>query len=235
MADEILTPAVAMISGGNFPTAGTGFLPTGSRTIAVADALARFSKDKPNVAFGAVAGNGTELIDLSTAFATWVEAFSVVTAVDSPWIIGEDNQLDFEDWLVVDHPTTGKTLWLKDRAPPATETVRVAYTVLWTEATVPEIYLYSVARLAAAGMARMVAARMAQSNESTISVDTFRTGTAAGDWLRIAKDLEAQYAAEVGVGSPADKDAGPAAACIVMSFDADTGHGYGKLHEYYED
>lgn len=232
MANEILTPAYQMVSGANLPTEGGGFLPAVNQATAVASALQRFDRDKARTLNEAVTGDGTAIYDLSASLsAAWDEDSSAVVLVDYPYTLGDDNIVTTEKWKVVDAPTTGKTLYFTESTPAATETIRVEFSSPWTEATVPSAYRYSVAKLAAANMARMIGARMAQSNDSTIAADTFSNNSAARDWTNIAKEYESQYVNELGLG----KDSTVKAACGSVQVNEGSGTGYGKVHDYIDD
>lgn len=233
MADEINAPAFQFISGGNLPTGSTEaekFLPAANRTTAVADALSRMDRDRPRAVTYVFNGAGSGAFDLSGA-TSYVDAESSVLAVHYPWVMGEDRLLDFDDWDVLQNGVALDTLYLYDREPAAGEQVLVEFTAPWTEATVPASLKYKVAKLAAANMCRMIAARMAQSNDNSINVDTFGRNTAAGDWLRMAKDFEAQYSEALGLSKTSEVKA----ACVEFQALPNEGHNYGRLHPYAED
>lgn len=230
MADEIRTPALHFISGANLPTDGEGFLPTVNQATAVAEALSRLDRDRPRVLYAEVSGTGASTVDLSTVTG-WQEGLSDLQAVDYPHTFGELHPLDFESWDVLTHSTNGDTLCLFESQVIATgESAQLKFTSPWTEATVPATLKYKVAKLAAANMARMIAARMAQSHDSTIQVDTFGRNIAAGDWDRIAKALEKEYRESMGI----DKDSPVKPAWGECQVLPPTGTGLSKMHNYPE-
>lgn len=232
MANEILTPALQFISGVNLPTTGDGFLPTVNQQTAVAAALERLDGGRPRVVWSAITAPGaTATFDLS-ALTGWVDTISEVRAVYWPWVLGneDDSVLPREQWAIIQDPTNLDTLMLRECTPASGEKILVEYTILWTEATVPSTLKYKVAKLAAANMCRMIAARMAQQNESTIQVDTFRGNTASGDWLRMAKEFEAEY--ERAMGGAADDGLRPVSLTGSIDVRPDPFHGYKGPYPY---
>jgi hypothetical protein len=231
MADEIRTPALHFISGANLPTGVTEaeqFLPSSAQQTAVAEALSRLDRDRARVLVSEVAGSGQTTVDLSTVTG-WIEGASDLLEVDYPFTFGEQHTLDFASWDVLTHSVNGDTLCLfESQTIGAGESAQLKFSVPWTEATVPATLKYKVAKLAAANMARMIAARMAQSHESTIQVDTFGRNVAAGDWDRIAKALEKEYRESMGL----DKDSPLKPAWGECQVIPPTGHGLSKMHDY---
>ena len=230
MANEILTPAWHYISGANLPTGVTEaeqFLPASAQATAVADALSRLGQDVPRLLRVTFPGAGAASCDLST-LAGYVEGVSVVTEVSYPWVLGQDNRLEYSSWDVLIDPVNGESLYLYGRVVATGSDCLVTFTAPWTEAAVPSHIKYKIAKLAAANMARMVAARMAQSHDSTINVDTFGRNAAAGDWARIAKDLEAEYRSGLGIGNEAQVRAAWGETQLLPL----TGTGYDKVHPY---
>lgn len=226
MADEIKTPALHFISYGT--NTMTDLLPAAAITSAVADALLTLDHDKPRLASVLVAGAGLSYSDLSASAAGWVEGVSELLQVDNPYVLGEENPVEFEDWEIVVDPTTGENLVLQGGRTIASGTsARLIFTVQYTEATVPATLKYKVAKLAAANMARMIGARMAQSNDNTIAVDTFGRNIAAGDWARIAKDLTQEYRESMGLGKDLPVKAASGDVQVLPSFGP-----YGRLHPY---
>lgn len=222
MANEILTPAMQFISGANLPT---GFIDSSHQATAVAAALERLNGGRPRILWNTLTGAGASTFDLST-LTGYTDRVSVVQAVFYPWVLGneDDSEIDLDYWSVIQDPTTGDTLYLRQRTPASPEKVLVQYTTTWTEATVPVLLVYKVAKLAAANLCRMIAAKMAQSNDSTISVDTFGRNTAASDWLRMAKDFESEY--ERAMGASADDGVPPVSATMQIEVRPDPFHPY---------
>jgi hypothetical protein len=228
MADEIKTPALHFISYGSNTV--TDLLPAAAMTSAVTDALLTLDRDRPRTANVLVAGAGLSYVDLSSGAAGWVEGVSDVLEVHNPYVLGEEHEVDFEDWEVLADPTMGDTLLLREgRTIAAGTSARLVFTIQYTEATVPAILKYKVAKLAAANMARMIGARMAQSADNTIAVDTFGRNISAGDWARIAKDLTQEYRDAMGLG----KDIPVKAASADLQMLPAAGP-YGRLHNYPE-
>lgn len=231
MANEILTPAGYYVQASNLPT---GWLSPDSQSRAVADALLRFGRDFPRRVVGEFAGNATELYDLSTLSLTgWTEGISTVSLVEYPLTDGIDKRLDASAWDVYDDLTLGSVLRFAEYEPASTETIRIIYSVAWTESTVPANRIGPVAKLAAANMARMVAARFAQEGESTVTADVFNRSSASDRMLALARHLESQYEEEMGLSAGEEGQgagaAGVAPACSFTNLEPTTGHGYGRL------
>lgn len=226
MANEILTPALQFISGGNLPT---NFLDSAHQATAVAAALERLDGGRPRVKWATLAGTGISTFDLSD-LSGYVDTVSVVQAVFYPWVLGNEqtSEIDLDEWSVIQDPTDLDTLYLDGRTPNASEVMLVQYTILWTEAAIPALLKYKVAKLAAANMCRIIAGRLAQSNESSIQADTFRGPTAAGDWLRMAKAFEDEYARSM--GGSADDGLRPVSVEMQVDVRPDPFHGYKGPH-----
>ncbi len=218
MAEEILTPAKFYVQADNSPS---DFLSPESLTQAVAAALVRYGMDDPNETLGQFPGAGSSHYDLSDqVLPGWVEAESSVTMVDYPYSLGGSNILDDSRWAVIEAPGTGKTLCFLDGTPQASESIVVKYSIPWTEDAVPARHIPPVAKLAAANMARMMAARRAQAGESTLSADTFGRPSDSQIWLSLAKSLERQYEEETGlVGADDGKSTVKAASGTVSMHD----------------
>ncbi len=235
MADEILNPMKLYIQAGNLPD---GMISNESFAEAVRAALVRYSDDSSREVFGGIAGEGGSVFDLSDSGLTgWDEEASAVTRVDHPWVIGEDNKLDFDSWEVVQDPTAGKSLHLIQGAAEVGSIIRVGYTVEWAEGTVPARHIPPVAKLAAANVARMLGARTAQSGESIISADSFHSTSTSQQWMNLAKAFEGQYEEGIGLGSDSGGGSGcgsggtvkPAGVVWPMSTDGDVHNGLGSL------
>lgn len=227
MASEILTPALHLISGANLVALGADFLPSANQATAVAAALERLDGDRPRIVTYAFTGAGSQAFDLSGATG-WLDGVSQIQSVHCPWVLGTDSEMDLDDWDVLQDPVNLDTLYLYTARPSASEQVLIYYSVPWTEGTVPTLLKYKVAKLAAANMARMMAARFAQGADGTINVDTFSRNSAAGDWTRLAKDLESEYEKAIGTSS----EAAVRAASTEVQLLPPQSHGLGKLHPY---
>lgn len=225
MASEILTPMKLYLQSGNGLESLSGM--TDGLTQAVASALRRYGQDVPRIAQAVMTGDGESIYDLSAQVATWEEGASSIVRVDYPWVVGEDTQLRFDEWEVIDNPGIGESLHLIHHDPASTEYIRIRFSVAWTEATVPAKHIDAVAKLAAAGACRMMAARTLQAGESTYSVDRFHAPTASQNWLTLAKMYEGQYEEAIGLGSDGDLGSGGGgsggsstrAACCVFPVD----------------
>ena len=237
MADEILDPAKHYVTFSNLPDDVQTAMAAQAAS-AVAAALARFGEDHAQEVVEGITGDGNDYYDLSDGLTAWDEDSSSVLAVEYPYTIGEDNELDLSEWSIEIAPSTGKTLYLNESSPAATETIKVTFTAPWAESSVPSRYVHPVAMLAGSYLARMIAARMAQSNESTVNADTFQRNVAARDWQDIADKLLVGYETALGVGGGSGADggaAGPPAASVDLQIQEGSGHGRGKIHDYADD
>ena len=236
MSDEIKTPAAAYAQTSNL---GDMYSETDLER-AVAGAIARYTQDRANRVVGSFVGDGTSTYDLSAKGLTgWTEALSQVTEISYPYSAADENVLGSQDWFVIDDPTNGKTLYLPNSAPAATETVRIRYTAPWAEDTVPAHHVEAVAMLAAALYLRMLAVRMTQSGESTIQADSFDRKSNGNQFSTLADKYERQYKeivvpAEVETSGGSSSSAG-AAAVAVGTLDVGGNYGYGPMIEYDED
>jgi hypothetical protein len=229
MANEVSTPAQLYIQAANLPT---NWLPSGNITEAVAAAMARYDQDSPRVKYDEISGDGGQDYDLSAVAGSWDEDSSQVLGVDYPWSLGTDNELDWDDWEVWEDPTNGATLYFQNHTPAATESFRLQYTIAWTEGTVPSKHLRAVAKLAASEMARMIAARRAQTSESTINADIVTGQSETQQWLTLAKALLADYETEVLGASEEGEESKVGPGFGVFDLDPGSVHGYGKVTDW---
>lgn len=225
MASEIFTPAERYAQTGNLPTA---VYDANDLLEAVNAALLRYGQDLPQDLVGSFSGDGGSEYDLSElSLTSWDEDSSSLVEVAAPWSVSDQNVLGFDDWIEVEDPTNGRVLYLTALEVEATDTIRVRYTAPWTQAAVPTKHVSAVAMLAAAFYLRMMAARFAQSGESTIGADVFNRNTASQSFRNLARDYLEQYGEIVNIETGAD--AGPQAAIGFAQIDVGGNAGLGPL------
>lgn len=172
---------------------------------AIGKAMRRHSRNFPRKLVEDVAGDGGFRYDLSSELASWEENFSQVLVVEYPVDDAEQakNVLDQEAWTVRDNPTNGRELHMLEDQPPATEAMRLTYTARHTctvsACTVPDSEAEAVEALAASYFCRILAARTAENQDSTIAADVVDHSSKSRDYNGLAKQFEAEYHAMMGI------------------------------------
>lgn len=195
---------------------GAGFLDTGSLDTAISAAVNIYSRDIPQVKISDLAGDG---IAYSWNVPTdWQEDFSAIKAVEYPQ--GEDPAiyLESEEWVIyLDLVATVKTLKFRllNIIPTASETVRLIYTAPHSvpatgNATIRDVDGEAFSHLAAALCLRALAAKHAQSSESTIGADSVDWSSKVDQYISLAKEYESLYRNHIGKGEEAQVKAGSA-------------------------
>jgi hypothetical protein len=171
----------------------------------------RYSKDRPRELVTDVAGNSTKLLPLpagpSNPAEPFEDGFSQIRALEYP--IGDvpPSYLEDDAWLLYRTPT-GLKIQLRDQNPVAADAVRVTWTVRHTPGTtgqnpvattVPDADFEAVCDLAAALCCEALAARFAQTNDSTVSADVVNYRTKSQEYLAMAKALRKRYDDHVGI------------------------------------
>ena len=169
--------------------------------LAVAAALARYSKDRPRQAYKDYAGDGAAY-DFALP-ADWDPALSAVAAVEYPEGEREPVHLQARDWTIYAKGTTAEKLRLLRHTPASGETARLFYTLPHGaddgSATVPANDLKAVAWLAAAEGCGILARRHAQSSVPTLGADQVDHQGKAPEYIRLGKELERKYMAHLGL------------------------------------
>lgn len=205
MANEIMTPAKALVQWDNLPETWRDGLATAAAASVLA-ALQRYGTLRSREVVGGFVGDDTRVYELSAVtprIVGWDEDSSEITRVDYPFTLeaGDDYQLAADQWKVVLAISGGKHLLFTDSTPLATETIRITFSAPWTEALVPLRDRPAVTKLAAAGICRALAARRAQTGESTLGASISLGPSETDNWLRLARDYEKAFAEEMGAGA----------------------------------
>lgn len=183
-------------------------------TNGVNEALKRYSKNRPRLVCEDLAGAGTHDLALP---AGWSEGVSTICSVEYPVGVVPEALLGSDIWTMYRTPAATK-LRLLTYTPEATETVRVLYSAVHTEATVPAADLEAVANLAAAICLRQLAAAFGQTTDPTIGADVVNYRSKTDEFRRLAEAYEGLYADHLGIG----KDT-PVAAAMAVAKPKDDG------------
>lgn len=180
---------------------------------AVVQALKRYSAARPRLVCEDLAGSGEHDLALP---AGWCEGFSTLVSIEYPVGNVPETLLNGDDWILYQSPA-GFKLRLIDAVPTATETVRVLYSVLHSEATVPVADTEAVANLAASLCLRQLAAGYGNAGDSTIQADSVNHQSKTDEYRRLADSFEKLYAGHLGIGSDAPVVASMATAAPATS------------------
>lgn len=178
-------------------------------------AVRRYSKDKPRLMVDNITGDGGRFYALS-GLTSWQDEFSQVVGIewDAASTVTNDDLpvvLEPEDWTTYDDGTT-KYLMLTYGTASSGDTVRVTYTVPWAfddsdDIAIPDVDFDGLCYLAAAMCCRALAVRYGQHEDSSFAVDSVNYGSLTDKYIRLAKQYEEMYGAEIGM-SAAVKAAG---------------------------
>lgn len=167
---------------------------------AVVEALKTYSRHRPRHVVEDLDGTGGHDIPLP---ADWAEGTSTVVSVEYPVGLIPEELLDSRDYRLYRAPD-GLVLRLLTVTPPVTDTVRLLYTTLHTEATLPGADEEAVANLAAAVCLRQLAARYGQTSDPTIGADVVNYRSKADEFRRLAQAYEEAANAHLGIGAKTD-------------------------------
>lgn len=171
---------------------------------AIAAALKRYSRHRPYAVPADLTGTGGNDLDLPPG---WLPDFSAIISCEYPVGNVPATLLDRDLWQIYRTPTATKFRLLAAQ-PAITETVRVEYTILHVEGTVPSADLDAVACLAAANCLRQLAAAYGQTSDQLIQADVVNYRSKSDEFRRLADALEKQYKDHLGLK---DSDTTPGA------------------------
>jgi hypothetical protein len=171
---------------------------------AMIEALKRYSKHRPRLVCEDIPGEDGPDIPLP---ADWTEAFSDIQGIEYPIGRVPEELLDRSDWRFYRTPTDTYIRFLTAR-PGSDESVRLLYTVLHVEATLPVGDTEAVANLAASLCCRQLAAIYGNTSDPTIQADVVNYRSKCDEYRRLADSLEKLYKEHLGIK---DSDTTPAA------------------------
>lgn len=187
---------------------------------AIAQAVTKYSQDKPRDVVEDETGNGTPyfvVVGSGAVLASWLDQFSQIQWIDYPAgavsATYQPNPLQPRDWTF--YADASKTyLWLKNATPTVSETVRIAYTALHTHTsttdTIPPADLDALYDLSAYYACIMLATKAAGNSDSTIAADSVNYRDAQLRYKQQAAEWLASYADRMGQ-QPDGKPAGASA------------------------
>lgn len=164
---------------------------------AIDKALVTHSRNKPRKIAEDVTGAGTHEYALAS-LTYWEDEFSQVKLVEYPVDDNDEDKdyLEEDDWTIYQKPA-GYYLHFLNDTPQATETIRVFYTARHTctdsACTVPSADEEAVQALAASYFCRMLAAKYAQDQDSTIAADSVDHSSKRREYEAQAKAYRKEY------------------------------------------
>jgi hypothetical protein len=177
----------------------------------VAAAIARYSKDRPDISVVDLTGNAGHDYDLPSG---WIDEFSDVVSIEYPMgqiptaFINDD--ID-DAWTIYQTPT-GKKLRLIYAAPAASQQFRVTFTVSRTDATIPDSDVDALCNLAASFCLEELANLYAQTSDPMINADVVNYRTKSQEFAARAKRLIQLYKEHLGIK---DTDITPPASGVI--------------------
>lgn len=182
-------------------------LASGEISGAIAQAVARYSKDRPRQKVQDVAAAGGNLLPLPAA---WETDFSQLNSLEYPIGNVPPDIIRAGGWAMYATPTALQ-IQVVD-ALPASAAVRATYTiahVLSTAAdTLPVVDRESVSSYAAAILLDQLASLYSNDQDSTINADSVQHGSKAGEFARRAKVLRQRYFDDLGIDTKRNVAAG---------------------------
>jgi hypothetical protein len=207
----------------------------------------RYSKDRPRELVSDVQGNGTSDLLLpagpSNPPEQFEDGFSLISTIEFP--IGQIPETFVEDanWKLYRSPSGVKIRMLAS-VPSAQDVIRVAWTVRHSPGTtgqnpipttVPDADFEAVCDYAASLCLEALAARYAQTGDSTINADTVNYRSKSQEYSSLAKALRKRYDDHIGIneggtgGSQAQGSSSQAAAIAIGNLWQTQGSGADRL------
>lgn len=170
-------------------------------------AIKRYSRHRPGIKVADIAGNGTHDYSLPTG---WNDEFSVIKGIEYPLGDVPATMLDNDEFEIYQSPT-GKKIRLLNYAPAATASFRMSFTILRTDATIPDMDIDALVTLAASLCCEDLANAFMQSSDSTIGADSVNYRSKAAEAASRGKRLMQLYKEHLGIK---DDDITPAASAV---------------------
>lgn len=162
---------------------------------AIAEAMHRYSRHRPRLQCADLSGSGTADIDLPT---DWCPGLSEIVSIEYPVGNVPETLLESSDWKYYRTPDAVKLRMLA-ATPTLGATVRVLYSVMHDEDSLPETDLECIANLAAAFCLRQLAAAFGQTNDPTIGADVVNYRSKVDEFRRLAESYEELYNQHLGL------------------------------------
>lgn len=178
----------------------------------VSAALKRYSKDRPRVACIDQPGQGTADVAIPT---DWCPGFSAVETVEFPVGRVPEVLIDARDWRFYFSPT-GTVLRFDSIKPTVNQVVRLTYSILHDESSLPATDQEAVAAFAASHCCQVLANAYGNTNDPVIQADSVNYRSKSDEYARRAKELKAFYKDHLGIR---DGDAVPAAGVTISTPD----------------
>lgn len=185
----------------------SGRLTSEDITAAVTEALNRYSEARPWLLVRDLVLSGGH--DLEPPL-EWYSGFSEVTSIEYPVGSIPENLLERGSWRRYASPD-GELIRLVTSVPQG-DTLRITFTTLHSEDSVPAGDKEAVANLAASICCLQLAAIYGSAMDSTLQADTVDHQSKTDQCRRLAKEYEARYQAALGL-----KDGDTAAPAMVVA------------------
>lgn len=200
-----------------------GKIATADRDSAIALAVSRYSKDRPDKKVEDITAPGGQLLNLPLA---WEPDFSTLQALEYPVGQVPPLHLEPEDWALYDAP--GVQQIQLAASINAGETVRTSYTIARvvdaTTDTIPAANQEVVASYAAAVLCDQLASLYSGDTDSTIQADTVEHQGKAREFAMRAKTFRKRYYDELGIEPKRNVAAG-----VVVDLDMNNSQGNDRL------
>lgn len=185
----------------------TGALTNTDRDNAIADAVRRYSKDKPRTKTQDIVADAANKLTLPSG---WEAGFSALRAIEYPVGSVPPVLLKQDRYGLYDEPAGQKLLLLDAVAVGAT--LRVLYTIAHlvngSGDSIPADDREPVACWAAALLLDQLAAKFAGASDSTLQADAVEHGSKASEYARRAGSLRKRYLNELGLDDKKNVAAG---------------------------
>lgn len=174
----------------------------------IAQALNAYSKVRPRRVVDDIPGNGTNDLDLPEL---WNDDFSTIESIEFPIGTVPETLLCLDDFKIYRTPD-GPKLRLLNTKPAADDTLRLLFTRLHVEESVPQADLEAVADKAASLCCLQIAAASGGNMTSTIAADSVDYKSETDQYRRLSGEFEARYRDHLGIGKDAPVKAASATA-----------------------
>lgn len=179
----------------------------------IRESLKKYSRARPRTLVADVAGDGSHDYPLP---AGWSNGLSALQSIEFPIGSLPETYID-NDGIKLYQAPGGVKIRLYDFTPAVGETIRVTFTGLHDETSLPDADIEAVANMAASLCCRQLALRYAGSSDSTIGADVVNYRSKGDEFARRAKELEKLFRDAIGIR---ENDTTPAAMATVAAPDS---------------